>query len=213
MDRQPVSAEALKEEPHLMFRTRPLFALAVMLVATALSAAPASAQLGPSGCDTPDSSPVFSPWLDTTNYFLAPDGGFENGAAGWDLDGASVGSGNEAYGVSGPGASSLALSAGDSATSPEVCVGIEHPTFRYFARRGSAGLLRVQVVLDNGLPVTVGTLTGGASGWSPSPITLIGANLLPVVTGGSSTDVRFRFTAVTGSWQVDDVYVDPRGNW
>jgi hypothetical protein len=195
-----------------MFRPRPLLALGAALLATAFAAAPASADVGPSGCPDPGSSQVFAPWLDYASYFLAPDGGFENGADGWDLNGASVGSGNESYNVGGGGSSSLSLSAGDSATSPSVCVGIEHPTFRYFARRVSGGLLRVQVVLDSGYAVTVGTLSGGPSSWSPSPLTLIGANLLPLLTGGTSTDVSFRFTAVSGSWQIDDVYVDPAGN-
>jgi hypothetical protein len=192
-------------------RSRSLLALGVAFVATAFAAAPASAQVGASGCDNPESSQVFAQWLDYTNYFLAPDGGFENGGAGWSLDGASVGAGNQSYGS---GESSLTVGGGDSATSPEVCVGLEHPTFRFFVRRssGAVAALRVSVVLPNGVAVPVGVTSASAS-WQPSSVMLVGANLLPLVTGDSSTQVRFRFSAVAGTYQVDDVYVDPRGNW
>jgi hypothetical protein len=198
-----------------MSRTRSLLAIGAALVASAFAAAPASAETGPSGCTDSGSSSVFSPWVDYASYFLAPDGGFENGADGWSLDGASVVSGNESYAVSGAGSNSLSLEAGDSATSPAVCVGIEHPTFRYFARRVSGASLsssiRVQVVLADGTAITVGSAAPSSS-WNPSPVTLIGANLLPLLTGDTNTEVSFRFTALSGSWQVDDVYVDPAGS-
>jgi hypothetical protein len=41
---------------------------------------------------------------------------------------------------------------------------------------------------------------------------VIGANLLPLLPG-SKTAVAFRFTAVSGDWQIDDVYVDPFTRW
>jgi hypothetical protein len=194
-----------------MFRPRSLIALAGALVATAFATAPASAQVGPSGCDNPASSQVFAPWLDSTNYFLAPDGGFENGGEGWNLGGAVVGAGNQSYGS---GERSLTVGPGDAATSPAVCVGIEHPTFRFFVRRTSnaAAPLVVSVVLRNGFAVPVGTIAATSS-WQPSPILIMGANMLPTLTGESSTDVRFRFSSVAGTYDVDDLYVDPRGNW
>ena len=192
-------------------RPRLLIAAAGTALISAICAAPASASLY-SDCNTPHSDTVFMPWLDTTPYFLAPDGGFENGAAGWNLAGASVGDGNESFALSGPGSKSLHLGAGESATSPAVCVGLEHPTFRFVARKASglAASMSVSVVTADGLELPLG-LVAGSSSWQPSPIMVVGANLLPTVTGGSSTQVRFRFQPVTGSWQVDDLYVDPRG--
>ena len=68
----------------------------------------------------------------------------------------------------------------------------------------------VSVVTGHGLEVPVGVVSPQSS-WQPSPVLLVVANLLPTVTGGSSTDVRFRFTGVAGSIQVDDVFIDPRG--
>lgn len=196
-----------------MFRSRTLAAVAAALTFAAIAAAPASAEVGFSDCDTPASSPVFAPWLDSTDYFLAPDGGFESGGGGWSLDSAAVGAGNESFNLSGAGASSLSLGTGASATSPAVCVGLEHPTFRFVARRTagtSLSALKVDVVLADGTSVTVGSISGSSS-WQPSPIMVVGANLLPLVAGGYSTHVAFRFTATAGSWQIDDVYVDPRG--
>lgn len=194
-----------------MFRRARLLAAAAIMV-SAVGAAPASAGLM-SDCNTPASSPVFLPWLDTTEYFLAPDGGFEKGAAGWSLDGAAVGSGNESFNLSGDGKRSLHLQPGDVATSPEVCVGLEHPTFRFVARTsdGLPATLAVSVVTRDGLELPLGEMAGTSS-WQPSPIMLVGANLLPTVAGGDSAQVRFRFAPVTGGWQVDDLYVDPRGS-
>lgn len=184
---------------------RPL-ATAIATLALAVTATPASAAVL-TDCDSPASSPAFAQFYDNADYFLAPDGGFENGADGWSLNGAAVTAGNESFNLSGAGDSSLGLPAGSSATSPSVCVGLEHPTFRYVFRKTSGGplaALRVSAVLPGGVSLPVGTVTGSSS-WTPSPVTLIAANLV-------ADSVSFRFAPVSGSWQVDDVYVDPRGS-
>src|SRR3954471_22992711 len=97
--------------PHVIHRladrrgTALLLALAAALCALAL-AAPAShagvlTASAPS-CAQTDSSQVFLPWLDIANYQPAPDGGFEAGAKGWDLDGAATTvAGNETYKIGG----------------------------------------------------------------------------------------------------------------
>ncbi len=46
----------------------------------------------------------------------------------------------------------------------------------------------------------------GGSSWHPTVAMPILANLL---TLGDRTNARFRFTPLLGSWQIDDVYVDP----
>ncbi len=159
---------------------------------------------------------VFAPWLDPAQYFLAPDGGYEAGAEGWDLDGASVVDGNEPFEVSGPGTRSLALASGAAATSPVVCVGIDRPTIRFFAKRTGGSLLsslRVDVnfVGPLGLPLTlpVGVVTGSSS-WQPSSVMVVAASLLPLLPG-ERTPVTFTFTPQDGAWLVDDVHVDPYG--
>lgn len=181
-------------------------AIAALVLTVTVTASPAAASLT-NDCEDPPSSAVFSRWSDPAQYFLAPDGGFENGGAGWDLDGSSVVDGNETFELSGPGEKSLELPEGAAATSPTVCVGLAHPTFRYVLRKVEGkgwASLRVSVVLPNGLAVPVGTVTG-SSKWAPSPVTLIGANLFV-------DSVAFRFKALSGSWQIDDVHVDPSGS-
>ena len=181
-------------------------------------ASPASAQAGvlPGTCAEEPMSKPFLPWLDPMNYVLAPDGGFEGGGDDWKLrGGADVERGNESFYVRDrDDRRSLDLPAGASALSPVTCVGIERPTVRFFVRRTGGWLLshlRVEV-LYNGLDGQLRTLALApvlASGsWQPSLPLPIVANLLPNLSGEQAV-VAFRFTAVGGSFRVDDVYVDP----
>jgi hypothetical protein len=101
-----------------------------------------------------------------------------------------------------------------------MCVGLEHPTLRFFARRsGSAtssalSSLRVDVRFEDAAG-DVATLTIGVvpaslhAAWGPTLPMPVVANLLPLLPG-ERTPVAFRFTPQgPGSWLVDDVYVDP----
>jgi hypothetical protein len=185
--------------------------------ASALLAAPASAGVltkSATDCDAPVNSHPFAQWGDNASYKPVPNGGLEGGAAGWTLSGgAKVVEGNEPYKVSGAGDSSLELPAGSSATSPTVCVGVQEPTLRFFARKNS-GLLStmavsVKVETSLGLVVTlpIGVDLGG--NWHPSAPMLVLGNLLPLLPG-DKTPVQFQFTPLLGGdWQIDDVYVDP----
>jgi hypothetical protein len=170
--------------------------------------------------DCPDQafSQPFSPWGDGHQYTLVPNGGLEQGAAGWDLDGsAHVVSGSESFNVGGRGRYALDLPSGSSAESPTLCVGLEHPTVRFFARRIKGGLLNLStltvsaVVHLNGggkLAVPVGVVLGNGT-WKPTPAYLYLGNVLSVLAS-NSTPMSFRFTPLLGGeWQIDDVYVDP----
>ena len=185
------------------------------LLTTALvaaSATPAHAALG-IACPNPTYKP-FTQWNDGTSYAFAPDGGFESGASGWGLTGgAHVVAGNESFGVHSPGDRfSLSLPAGSSATSPPMCIGVFSMHSRFFARNTGAATsrLKVRVLYDGGLGQLLGIADAGtitAGKWAPSPkISMLGG-LLPLLT----RDVRIRFTPAdsTGSWTIDDVYVDP----
>jgi hypothetical protein len=161
----------------------------------------------------------FAPWLDLAYYVLAPNGGFETGAAGWSLaGGATVVSENESFYVHGTRDSrSLSLPSGASATTSDMCVDVASPYLRFFARSSGSLLsaLKVEVLYTDllGQPraLTVALLAGSSS-WQPTPQVAFLANLtaLPLVTDGT-TDVAFRFTPLGSSseWRIDDVYVDP----
>jgi hypothetical protein len=184
-----------------------------------LAFAPA-AQAGPlvssaTSCEDQVLEQPFLPWLDPASYVLAPDGTIESGAAGWSRSGASVVSGNEPYYVHAAGESrALRLPAGSSATTPSMCVGIEHPTLRLFARRSGSPLarLKVEVLFEDALggvhALMIGNVPAG-SGFEPTPVMPIVVNLLPLLPG-ERTAVAFRFTPQgAGDFEIDDVYVDP----
>ena len=185
----------------------------------ALAALPATAgavlvERAPS-CDPQPMTKAFSQFGDQRNYMLAPGGSFESGAPGWQLSRASVVSGNESYYVGGRSHSkALKIDGGGYATSPEICVGLEHPTIRLFTRNNRLLLsaMSVEVIVHTSLglkvPVPIG-LVLPHNPWKPTPSYLVVANLLPLLPD-NYTPVAFRFRAIGGgSWWIDDFYVDP----
>jgi hypothetical protein len=208
---------------HIRFMRNGLrsFCIAGSLAILALAMSASSASAGILVKDAPDCTPKpttqpFAPWGDYSQYNLAPGGSFEPGTQGWSLSGgASTVSGNEPWKVSGAGSRSLKLPPGASATSPTICVGLEHPTVRFFAKNDRLLLstLTVEVITETSLGLTaavpIGTVLPSGQ-WKPGPKLLVLANLLPLLPG-EHTPVRFRVTSVgTGNWWLDDFYVDPR---
>lgn len=208
-----------------MFLSRPLLrtAIATVTATVALAAGASSASAGvlvasaPS-CDDQAMSKTFLPWWDLADYTALPGADFEGTADGWTMNGdAAIANGNEPWRVGGASDSrSLSLQAGDSATSPTMCVGITHPTIRFFAKRRSGGWLslaslRVDVLFEmaNGTTASlpIGYVGNGGSWQVTSPM-LVVANLLPLLPG-ERTPVAFRFTAQGADFSVDDVWVDP----
>jgi hypothetical protein len=170
-------------------------------------------------CEDQALAKTFLPWLDVADYTALSGGDFERGSAAWTMNGgAATANGNESFYVGGDDDSrSLSLPAGSSATSPTICVGITHPTIRFFAKRRSTGLLpslstlRVDVLFEtadgNVASLPIGTVAGSAN-WQPTVPLVVVANLLPLLPG-EMTPVSFRVTAQGGDWSVDDVWVDP----
>jgi hypothetical protein len=194
-----------------------LAATAASIAASLALAGTASAGLlvqTTASCPTGPLSQPFKAWGDGASYELVPGGAAES-STGWKLSGgAGVVSGNEPWKVHGSGDSrSIRLPAGSSATTAPICVGLDSPTVRFFAKRNS-GLLSTLAVsavlrpsLGGELVVPVGVVLGGS--WTPSLPFLFLGNLLPLLPG-QYTPVSFRFTPILGGdWQVDDVYVDP----
>jgi hypothetical protein len=193
--------------------TAAVAAIALFLIAAPGAKAGVLVESAPD-CAEENLTKPFLPWADVMDYQFAPDGGFEAGGDGWALDGAAAASGNETNYVHDAGdSSSLAMPAGSTATSPTICVGLEHPTLRFFAKKTS-GLLasmavEVRFELSTGAVVSapVGVVTPSSS-WQPTLPMPVVANLLPLLPG-DHTPVQFKFTALSGNWKIDDVYVDP----
>jgi hypothetical protein len=192
-----------------------LATVAISGVATLPSTASAGLLVESVDCSPKPTSQPFVPWLDYSEYILAPSGSFEGGANGWLRSGAKVVSGNETFYVGGRShRRSLRIDPGGTATSPEICVGLEHPTIRFFARsdRLLLSTLTVEAIVRTSLGVKVAVPLGvvlPSKAWRPSPIYVVVANLLPLLPG-DYTPVAFRFRAVGGTWWIDDFYVDPR---
>jgi hypothetical protein len=171
------------------------------------------------GCETHAYSQPFARWGDNAQYTPVDGGSFESGTPAWTLTGgSSVVSGNEPFYVrSSSDSKSLRIPQGGTATSRSICVGIHEPTMRFFAKQNGGllgsltSVMTVEVLFETSLgvvlsaPVNVGALN---SAWAPSLTGVVVANLLPLMPN-DTTAVAFRFRAVTGSWNVDDLYVDP----
>jgi hypothetical protein len=191
-------------------------ALALLIVSAPAAQAGLLVDSAPN-CDAQAISNPFAPWLDPMDYEFGPDGGFEAGGVGWDLDGAALSNDNESHYVhDSADTKSLVVGAGDVATTPTVCVGLEHPTIRFFTRKASGLLatMTVEVLFESSLGATLSAPIGVVAPngrWQPSIPMPVAANLLPLLPG-DHTPVRFRFRTLAGSIAIDDLYVDPRRN-
>lgn len=159
---------------------------------------------------SPTSSMVFQSWGDRSQYMLTPGGSFEESTTSWKLGGgAKVISGNEPYFIHGKADSrSLYMPKGSTASTPTMCfapgdwhmrfVGTGYGQIRVAVTVNS--LLGLVSILDGGTVTTNGT-------WKPSPKVAL---LLTNVTGLLTTKaISLRFTATSGTSQIDDVYLDP----
>ena len=183
---------------------RTLIALAVLLLPLCAATAARADDAPAARCEGRVIEQPFTAWDDLADYFLAPDGDFSSGAAGWDLAGAEVVADNEPWNVHGSEVTAaVGLASGASATSPTICVSQDDPTMRFFAR--GSGALQVEVLYtdaegaEQALPI--GVMQGGSE-WAPS-------DALPITANTYEMTVAFRFTALEGDWAIDDVFVDP----
>ena len=174
--------------------------------------APAGVAEAATPCTKQAASTVFAAWGDSARYFLAPDGGLEEGGAGWALrGGAAVAEGNEPFGVAGGGDRALSLPPGSSATSPPFCIRPDARIVRWVQRAARGGLMDVEVLHLDRAATRRGRLLRTVRGgrWAPSPKVAI-----PLAGTGAGRDgqaaVALRFTALTGRWSVDALFIDPR---
>ena len=186
--------------------------IAVSALALAVSAGSAQA-----ACPYSGAKQVFSPWGDPQYYVLAPDGGFEAGGSGWSLNGgARTVPGNESYHLNNAADKrSLSLPAGSRAVSPPICMSLDTPIVRMFARNTGdpSSRLRVEAVYRLlGLVRTkaVSTVTAGSS-WAPTQQMSTVLSLATIVGTLVPSSIQIHITPLDskGAWQVDDLYIDP----
>jgi len=198
-------------------RVRRRFGRLAALTAAAMFALPAAAFA--SSCPAQATTTPFTHWGDTASYFPLAGGNFESplAASGWMVAGAERTLGNEPFYVgSSTDSHSLTIDAGGVAVSPSFCVDASMPYFRFFAHALSAnGNLEVRLlVAPVAGPLSVPTsqavdvTAGSTATWGPTGQ----LNLADGVTmaPGQSELGRLVFHAAgPGSWQIDDIYVDP----
>ena len=186
------------------------------LLAVAVLGLPAVASAA--SCPPQPTTTPFTRWGDASSYFLAPGGDFEAplSSSGWLVAGAARTAGNEPFQVEGGGSYSLTIAGHGVAISPAFCVDAAMPSLRFFAHAlASGGTLQVRLAVLTahgpvGLPADhVADLPAATMPvWAPTgqlPLTNG-----PLAAGGQGVQARLVFdVAGRGSWQIDDIYVDP----
>lgn len=198
------------------------FRRAAALVAVACFVTPAAAQ---AACEPIATTKAFQGFGDSSEYFLAPNGGVESGSAGWTLAKASVVSGNESYFLNGEGDTrSLAIAPGGQAVSGEFCVDTTRTGFRFFAQQPASRstpdlLVSIRWVGPDGLTrvLRVDRLAGAKyRSWAPSRFWApqLAAQLFKRLgfTEADTASVRLIFQVENEAgpgWRIDDLYIDP----
>jgi hypothetical protein len=172
-------------------------------------------------CEAPVIERPFVSFGDERDYVLAPGGSFEDGLpAGWSLEGgAGIAAGNEPFNLRGlSDSSSLELPAGASATSPTMCVDLDWPTMRFVAIQAAEKDAEIEVeVLYPEAEEKKATWHGAKKfkakrkdGWRPSDDVKLSPDRGGKFAGGRPVALRFTNISDHGSWQIDNVYVDPK---
>ena len=167
-------------------------------------------------CEYGNAAQVFAPWADVSMYALAPQGDFAP-SDDWTLDkDATVVAGADPF----SGAlQSLQFEKGAEAASPAMCVDLDNPTIRFFARDvGGNGKsnLKVDVLYEDFdghvKHLTVAKLHLGSE-WQPSAIVPMYMNFLALASPDGVTTVAFNFKAEglqkDETLSISGLYVDP----
>jgi hypothetical protein len=184
---------------------------------------PETSPAGEQTCSAPALSNPLAAFKDRRNYFLAPAANFEDPALpGWELTGgASVTADASGLAVTADSqTSSLSLPPGSSATSPEMCVDLDYPTFRFFVSQLAADTdseLAVDVIYPglsrNNVREARKFKLKAKDGWKLSDDVKLEPQRLGKRWGWRRVALRFRNAAGAhkpGSYRIDDILVDPR---
>ncbi|MBJ7470617.1 MAG: hypothetical protein JHD16_04920 [Solirubrobacteraceae bacterium] len=196
---------------------------ALLPVGLAVAALVAPAGAFGAACPKLPTSQAFLKFGDTADYTLLPKANFESGTTGWSLFNARTVAGNETGGVL-PGSRSLALGTGwvsgpTIVSTPEFCVGTEHPHFRYMLKaNGAVGLLATLISYrtSNGATVQKQVASNVSTNlfpgkWKPSELNPLSVRL--PISDGQTLRVRILFVtpaSMNGAgYQIDNVMIDP----
>jgi hypothetical protein len=172
--------------------------------------------LASADCGYGDPSQIFSPWGDFALYTLAPQGDLSPSDE-WTLDKEStVAVGGDPFSGS---QQSLELAKDAEAATPAMCVNLDNPTIRFFARdEGGNGKsnLKVDVLYEDFdghvKHLTVAKLRLGSE-WQPSAIVPMYMNVLALASPDGITAVAFKFKAEglqkDETLAISGLYVDP----
>lgn len=171
-------------------------------------------------CHAPLIENPFGRFGDTRNYVLAPDGSFEDPVlSGWQLSGATrVTEADPVKLGANDGRGMLAMAARSTAISPTMCVDLDYPTFRVLTKsvgKPDSSEFKIEVVYPDSKKREWEELSkfdgkqfvNAGSGWRLTSDMDMKPDL-----GGKTAGFRrvaFRFTALSGAWRIDDLYVDP----
>jgi hypothetical protein len=177
---------------------------------------------GEATCSAPKLFNPLTAFKDERDYFVAPAGDFEDPTLpGWQLEGgANLTDGGSTHAVVGDAQSfSLSLPPGSSATSPEMCVDLNYPTFRFFAAQLEQDT-DAQLVVDVIYPALAKDNVREAKkfrlkskdGWELSDDIKLEPQRLGKQSGWRKIALRFRVKPgkKPASYKVDDVLIDPR---
>jgi hypothetical protein len=168
-----------------------------------------TASAGP--CEPRSTAAAFAAWGDDNQYFLANGGDFERGGTPWSTWGAARSVlGQNPFGIAGPGSRSLRLHGGSGAQSPAICVfdNEESLRFAYRAPFGGATMeVYVEVATDQGVAATTTHVTAANRRWDVTPI--IELPNMRDTNGQQWITITLTPLDGRGTWQVDDVMIDP----
>jgi hypothetical protein len=176
---------------------------------------------GEATCTDPALINPLTGFKDRRDYFVAPAGDFENPQMpGWQLEGgAGLVAGGSTHAVLGDTNLSLSLPPGATATSPEMCVDLNYPTFRFFAAQleeDTDAELAVDVIYpalaDKNVREAKKFRLKGKDGWELSDDIKLEPKRLGKQSGWRKVAIRFRVKPgkKAASYRIDDILIDPR---
>ncbi len=173
-----------------------------------------------------EASQPFAPWGDTSDYVEVPNGSFDQGLTGWTVlskpEVVQVVQTPDVNGETGP---SLQVGKGARVLSPPMCFDETRPHAKLFARpidgKANEKSLKVKVVYPE-YPKgnlkdedVVDLATPQNTAWGPTAelsTALERKKILPDEFGNRIFQLELESHG-RGSWQIDDLYLDPRARY